>query len=64
MAWYYHKADQCGRLARDATDPIVRANHLEIELLWRKIAKTESKWRKSTILRHRHLFHQPKDRLH
>ena len=38
-AWYYHKADQCARLAKDAIEPRKRSD-FEIERkLWLQIAE-------------------------
>jgi len=38
-AWYLHKADQCARLAKDATEPRKRSD-FETEIkLWLQIAE-------------------------
>jgi hypothetical protein len=33
-SWYLHKADQCTRMAKDATDPHRRASYKEEQKLW------------------------------
>jgi len=39
VAWYYHKASQCARMAKDAIEPRNRSD-FEIEReLWLQIAK-------------------------
>ena len=40
--WYRYKADQCARLAKEATDPRKRASYNEEQKLWLKlVAETE-----------------------
>jgi len=36
--WYFHKADQCGRMAKDATEPDRRAAYRQEQKLWLEIA--------------------------
>jgi hypothetical protein len=36
--WYFHKADQCGRMAEAATQPDRRATYLHEQKLWLEIA--------------------------
>jgi hypothetical protein len=36
--WYFHKADQCGRMAKDATQPDRRAAYHHEQKLWLDIA--------------------------
>ena len=38
-AWYYHKADQCGRLAKDASEPSKRSDFKTERELWLEIAE-------------------------
>ena len=38
-AWYYHKADQCTRLAKDAIEPSKRSEFKAERKLWLQIAK-------------------------
>ena len=33
-SWYRHKADQCARMAKDATDPLRRASYKEEQKMW------------------------------
>jgi hypothetical protein len=35
--WYHHKAEECGRLAAVARDPLVREGHLRDQRDWQKI---------------------------
>jgi hypothetical protein len=37
-SWYLHKADQCGKLAKDATHPDCRARYETEHSLWLAIA--------------------------
>jgi hypothetical protein len=37
--WYLRKAGECARLAREASDPRRRSEHVSEELSWRKIAE-------------------------
>jgi hypothetical protein len=39
VAWYRYKADQCGRMAKDATDLLKRADYEEEQKLWLEIAR-------------------------
>jgi hypothetical protein len=34
VSWYLHKANQCSRLAKHATDPRKRAGYKEEQKLW------------------------------
>ena len=38
-AWYYHKADQCARLAKDAIEPRKRSDFKTERKLWLEIAE-------------------------
>jgi hypothetical protein len=38
-AWYLHKADQCARLAKDATEPRKRSDFETERKLWLQIAE-------------------------
>ena len=38
-AWYQHKAEQCARLASEATDARQRTSLKEEAALWREIAR-------------------------
>src|SRR4029077_7366333 len=38
-AWYYHKADQCARLAKDAIEPRKRSDFETERKLWLQIAE-------------------------
>jgi hypothetical protein len=38
-AWYYHKADQCARLAKDAIEPRKRSDLKTERKLWLEIAE-------------------------
>jgi hypothetical protein len=38
-AWYYHKADQCARLAKDAIEPRKRSDFETERKLWLEIAE-------------------------
>ena len=38
-AWYYHKADQCARLAKDADEPRKRYDFETERKLWLEIAE-------------------------
>jgi hypothetical protein len=38
-AWYYHKADQCERLAKDASEPSKRSDFKTERKLWLQIAE-------------------------
>jgi hypothetical protein len=38
FAWYHHKAEQCARMAKAATDPRMRAEYEERQGLWLEIA--------------------------
>jgi hypothetical protein len=36
--WYRRKADECARMAKDASDPATREHYEHDERLWRQIA--------------------------
>lgn len=36
--WYRHKADQCARLAEEATDPKKRARYEDEQKIWLELA--------------------------
>jgi hypothetical protein len=38
-AWYYHKADQCARLAKDAIEPRKRSDFETERKLWLQLAE-------------------------
>jgi hypothetical protein len=38
-AWYYHKADQCEQLAKDASEPSKRSDFKTERKLWIEIAE-------------------------
>jgi hypothetical protein len=49
VAWYLHKAEQCARFAKDATDPRKRSDFETERKLWLQIADQiemdEKRWR-------------------
>jgi len=45
--WYQHKADQCKRLAADATDDETRAKYKAEGTLWRIMARDAVKQERS-----------------
>ena len=50
-AWYEHKAEQCSRLAREATDARQRAQLMEEAALWREIARDLADRERSIVMR-------------
>jgi hypothetical protein len=42
-AWYLHRADECTRFAKDAGDPIMRAQYEDEARVWRQIADDVAK---------------------
>lgn len=47
-AWYFHKAEQCDRLAAAADNATTRAKHKEDAELWRQIAHDAAKQGQTT----------------
>jgi hypothetical protein len=37
--WYFHKADQCAQLAKDANEPHRRANYESEQKVWRQLGR-------------------------
>ena len=49
LTWYAHKDEQCCRLAREATEPAVRASLREEAALWREIARDVPELRRPSL---------------